>query len=413
MSDCPILHTGQAVVLREVALGLHNSGKYEVVVFAWGYNGTPHQFPFTMLPASARDFGRGGIPEAGIPGLEQIVDRIKPDIVWTVADIWMVNYIAELKNRATFKWIAYTPIDGLPILDYWHPWFENVDQLVMETKFGMDEVGKANPNLDLTYIYHGCKSEIFRPLSVTEKVQIRAGITYAGIKDENNIEPRRGLPIDAFVVGVVARNQPRKNFDKTLKAFAIFAKDKPNARLWLHTSPVDQGYNLVQLSCLLGIKDKVCFTPNYSIVQGLSETDLNIVMNTFDVHLLPTQGEGFGIPIVETMAAGVPQVVSDYTSHVEFAKEGGIMIPCEEYDDFITGMPHPVERAIPKPTEMAKILNTLYADVELKRKLSQGARAKAETMTWASTIPQWLGVVEKTLSNPPRAERLPLEIITY
>jgi glycosyltransferase involved in cell wall biosynthesis len=412
MTDCPLIHTGQAVVIREISLGLHALGKYDIVVAAWGYGGQPHQLPYTMLPASARDFGRNGIPEAGIPPFERIIDQVRPDIVWTVADIWMVDYITQMQNRNSFKWIAYTPIDGDPVPDNWVQWFRNADQLVCETKYGMDAVAGKCPDVDPTFIYHGCKPQAYRPLSDAEKKNIRQNINYQGIKADGSLENRRGLPEDAFVVGCFARNQPRKNFDKTLKAFKRFAKDKPNARLWIHAAPIDQAYNLPQIAKMWGIADKVCFTPNYNILRGLDENNLNMVMNTFDVHLLPTQGEGFGIPILETMAAGVPQIVSDYTSQVEFAREGGELIPLYEDDDFITGMPHPVERAIPRPSEMERLLNKLYSDPAHRLDLAKKARAKAETMSWAATIPQWEQVIDRTLARPPKSERLAVEILS-
>jgi len=412
MSDCPILHTGQAVVLREVALGLHNTGKYNIVIAAWGYNGVFNPFPFTMIPTSARDFGKTGFPEAGIPNIEGVIEMVKPEVLWTIGDCWMVNYITDLKNRNKFKWVGYTPVDGTPVLDYWLPWMKNMDQPVMETQYGVDEMAKAGlPGLP--FIYHGCNIENFRPLGPEAKKDIKKNISCLGVKDKNNMYVYKGLPEDSFVVGCVARNQPRKNFDKTLKAFKIFAQDKPNARLWLHTSPIDQGYNLPQLIEVLGIKDKVVFTPRYNIANGLSERDLNILMNTFDVHLLPTQGEGFGIPILETMAAGVPQVVTDYTSHVEFAKEGGLLIPVWEYDDFITGMPHPVERAIPRPTEAAKLIQQIYEDTELRNKLAKGARVKAETMSWAATIPKWDEIMQKVLMNQPKTSVGSFEVIKF
>lgn len=411
MSDCPLLHTGQAVVLREVSLGLHATGKYNIIVAGWGYNGIPHPLPYTMIPASARDFGKAGIPEAGIMGFEQLIDHFKPDIVWTVADIWMVDYIGRARNRGNFKWIAYTPVDGAPVLDYWVPWFKSADQMVMETQYGVDEVAKAAPDVDTRFIYHGCKPNVYFPLDPTTKAQIKTGIKYAQINDMSSMIVKQGLPVDSFIVGTFARNQPRKNFDKTLKAFKRFSRDKKNVFLWLHASAIDQGYNLPLLAKTMGIQDKLIFTPNYNIVNGLSEQDLNIVMNMWDVHLLPTQGEGFGIPILETMSAGVPQIVSDYTSQVEFAKFGGELIPLDEDDDFITGMPHPVERAIPKPSRMEEILNKMYNDSAYRLELAKGARKKAETMTWAATIPQWEEVIQNVIKAPHMFEKIDLDTL--
>jgi len=405
MSDSPLIHTGQAVVLRETSLRLHATGKYNIVLAGWGYNGYPHNLPFTLLPASPQDFGREGFPQAGIPGLEQMIDSVKPDILWTNADIWMVDYISRLKNRNSFKWIAHTPIDGDPIPDEWLPWFRNVDQLVMETKYGQDEVNKKDPNINPDYVYMGVNAHDYFPMLAPVKANIKKTIPWGAITDKG-LEIRNGVPDDTFIVGSFARNQPRKNWDKVLKAFKIFAKDKPNVRLWPHAAPVDQGYNLVQLAKLLGIADKMMFTPNYNILNGLGPRDLNAVMNMWDVHIMATQGEGFGIPILETMSCGVPQIVPDFSSHVEFAKEGGLLIPIDREDDTITGMPHPVERAIPRPTLMAGLLDKIYSDSELRSDLSKKARIKAASMTWGATVDPWQNIIDKVLARGSKAEKL-------
>ena len=410
MSDCPILHTGQAVVTRRIAMGLHNSGKYNVVVAAWGYNGYPHPFPFMMLPCSARDFGRGGNGEAGIPGINNIIDMVKPQVLWTIGDIWMVNYLADegaVPNRKKTKWVAYTPVDGTPIPEYWAPWLKAPDRLVCETNWGFDQVKNLIPDLDHRWVYHGTDEKKYYPLPDETKKKIRKGISYLAITGENNLDVRQGIGEDDFIVGTIARNQPRKNYDRNLKGFAMFAKDKPNAKLWIHANPIDQGYNLVQLANFLGIQDKVIFTPKNSIVNGLNEEEMNMMMNVFDVHLLPTQGEGFGIPILETMSAGVPQVVTDYTSHVEFAKTAGEMIPVVEYDDFITGLPHPVERAMPRPSNIKKCLDRIYNDKDYRLQCSKNARSVAEKMGWDATIPQWIKIFDDVIAAKPKSEQAP------
>jgi glycosyltransferase involved in cell wall biosynthesis len=400
MTDCPLLHTGQAVVCREIATGLSKLNKYNVVVAAWGYNGYPHDLPFLMLPASAKDFGKTGHPEAGVHGIEGIIDQVRPQFLWTIGDIWMVDYICNLKNRNNFKWVAYTPIDGEPIPRYWDPWFKNPNRLVMETQYGYDMVKKFDPSIDHRWIYHGCNPKKYYPLPEEARLAVKKQIKHLRITGESNLSHAQGLDEKDFVVGTLARNQPRKNYDRNLKGFSIFAKDKPNAKLWIHASPIDQGYNLVQLAHHFGIQDKVIFSDRNTINNGLSEDEMNLVMNMWDVHFLPTQGEGFGIPILETMASGVPQVVSDYTSHVEFASKGGLMIPLDPIDDFIMGLPHPVDRAVPKPSVCAATLQAMYADNDLRARLAVSARETAEKMSWAVTIPKWDAVFQELLAPP-------------
>ena len=404
MTDSPILSTGMGVVLREISLGLHATGAYEVIVAGWGHNGYPTNFPFPILPASSRDFGKNGNPEAGIPGLAQMIDMVKPDVLWALGDSWMLNYIKDLPNRKSFKYIQYMPVDGSPIPDYWIDWFSHADQLVLYSKYGVEELKKTSPNFNPPpeMIYHGNHPERYFPLPKEVRSDIRKKIAYWSVENKQLVT-RTGFSDDVFIVGTVARNQPRKNFDKIIKTFALFSKDKPNARLWLHSAVQDAAYNLSQLADMYKIGDKVCFTPNYNLTRGLSEQDMNFLMNIFDVHFLPCQGEGFGLPIIETMAAGVPQVVPDYTAHVEWCKDASELIPIDWNDDMITGMPHPVERAIPKVSESLKCLEKLYANKEHREKLAKNARSIAEKMTWTVTIPQWHKVIQDVVNRKEKS----------
>ena len=399
MSDSPLLHTGMGVVLREIAMGLISTGRYEVIGLGWGHNGYPHNLPFQLLPASARDFGKDGYPQAGIPGFAQTVDMVKPDVVWALGDSWMLNWIKDLPNRKNFKYIQYMPIDGDPIPTEWIPWVSHAEKLVLYSKYGVDEIAKAIPELKPAMIYHGTHPERYFPVSKEAKKEIKGKLSYWSVTGDNQISQMQGLADDTFVIGTVARNQPRKNFDKIIKAFSVFAKDKPNVRLWLHTAVQDAAYNLPKLAWMYGVGEKVCFTPNYNLTRGLSEQDFNLLMNVFDVHFLPTQGEGFGIPILETMSCGIPQVVTDYTAHVEWCKDSSVLIPVNRMDDFITGIPHPVERAIPKVSECVKALETIYNDKALRERLSKNARAVAEKMTWDVTIPQWDKVIQEVVNG--------------
>jgi len=53
---------------------------------------------------------------------------------------------------------------------------------------------------------------------------------------------------------------------------------------------------------------------------GVTEEKMVEIYNLMDVFVLPTAGEGFGIPTVEAMACGKPVIITNYTTGYELVK---------------------------------------------------------------------------------------------
>ena len=135
------------------------------------------------------------------------------------------------------------------------------------------------------------------------------------------------IPEDSYCVGMVAQNKSlpsRKSFQQSLEAFANFAKDKPNARLYLHTAVGTEqgGMNLIEYCIHLGIADKLIHTAYYNYLFKFSSEDLAKLYSSFDVLLNPAMGEGFGIPVIESQACGTPVIVGNWTSMPELLGSG-------------------------------------------------------------------------------------------
>jgi len=153
----------------------------------------------------------------------------------------------------------------------------------------------ALPGKKIAVIPLGVDGDVFRPLP--DRVEVKRRLIPGGE--------------DAFVVGCVARNQPRKQIPTLIKAFARFAHNKGDVFLWLHMAPQDVGWSLEELLDLHGLSGRSGFTSGLTPAIGLPDERLNEVYNAFDVMALPTAGEGFGLPLLESMAAGVPVLATD------------------------------------------------------------------------------------------------------
>ena len=126
----------------------------------------------------------------------------------------------------------------------------------------------------------------------------------------------RGEPI----IGAIARLSPVKGLDDLLKAIPTLLKDFPKLQVVL----VGDGPSREQLNRLayaLGIQEHV-------IISHPME-DTRIPLAAMQVFTSPALEEGFGLSIVEAMAAGVPVVASNVGGPAKIIEHGksGLLVP--------------------------------------------------------------------------------------
>jgi glycosyltransferase involved in cell wall biosynthesis len=135
-----------------------------------------------------------------------------------------------------------------------------------------------------------------------------------------------GIDPSVFVVGVNAANNDaiRKAPAEMMLAFAKFAQNRDDVLLSLHTGVhCDGGQDLEFLAESLGITDRILVVDQYRYSAGLiSPSDLADWYGAIDVLLGATYGEGFGIPLVEAMACGVPVITTKCSSMPEINPDG-------------------------------------------------------------------------------------------
>lgn len=156
-------------------------------------------------------------------------------------------------------------------------------------------------------VYLGCGPEAGRYLFGNRKFDIFNNAIDSKLFTFNNsvrLKKRKELSIsdDCFVLGSVARFCPQKNHEFMIKIFKEILKLNPNSILLLiGAGPLHDP--IVSKAKELGIASQIRFL-------GL-RSDINEVLQAFDVFLMPSLFEGLPVSLIEAQAAGLPIVLSD------------------------------------------------------------------------------------------------------
>ncbi|WP_239380710.1 glycosyltransferase family 1 protein [Frankia sp. CIT1] len=167
---------------------------------------------------------------------------------------------------------------------------------------------------------------------------------------------RLGLPTGGYLL-TLATLEPRKGLDTALAALA--EPTAPGLPLVHVGSPGWGGLDLRAEAERAGL-DSGRVHP----LGRLDDPDLAVVLSRATALLAPSRSEGFGLPVLEAMAHGVPAVVSDIPAFAEIGGDAVVTVPVAD------------------PAALAQAAAAVVADDGLRRGLAVAGRARAAAFSW-------------------------------
>ena len=151
----------------------------------------------------------------------------------------------------------------------------------------------------------------------------------------------RSINMDKFTVLSTFQYTPRKNPRALLCAWARSSLGKrQDCSLVLKTygSGFEDNTNIIKevASFRKSLNIPGLVRNVYPWTKLIPENRMRELYNTADVFVTTTRGEGFGMPMAEAMACGLPVIYADNTAHAEFCI--GYPVPCHATP--VIGMPH-------------------------------------------------------------------------
>jgi len=209
------------------------------------------------------------------------------------------------------------------------------------------------------------KRDLMRLLGIPQE---RITVVYPGVGEEFHprskeelARARRRLRLPARYILYVGTIEPRKGLDTLVRAYALLRRRGFAQRLVIAGK---KGWHVERLLALveeLGLKRDVLF-PGY-----VPERELPFLYNLADLLAFPSRYEGFGLPVLEAMACGVPVVCSNVASLPEIVGDAALMLRPDA------------------PELWAEEMARLLTDEELRARLRWRGRKQAQRFSWKKT----------------------------
>jgi glycosyltransferase involved in cell wall biosynthesis len=223
-------------------------------------------------------------------------------------------------------------------------------------------------------------------------------------EDKKKAREQLGLNPEDFIVFNGNRNQFRKRIDITVSAFAKFAIDRPDTKLYLHMGLKDQGWDVMPLFARemrrqgLDPNNRIIMTSPESHPPSVPVELLNTIYNVADVGVNTCKGEGWGLVNFEHAACRVAQVVPDHTSCKEIFDGSGLLIKSLHADvdtNFGRIMP------CPDDNHLAELLGKLYDDRALLDKVAQDCYDRVTNIcfSWDTIAEQFDEVFQEVIAK--------------
>jgi glycosyltransferase involved in cell wall biosynthesis len=116
----------------------------------------------------------------------------------------------------------------------------------------------------------------------------------------------------------------------------------------------------------------------------LDRGELNAVMRSAEAVVFPSLLEGFGLPVVEAMAVGVPVITSNVSSLPEVGGDAVLYVDPRD------------------PADIAAAIVRLSGDGELRLALVESGRKRAALFRWDEAARATAGVLRRVAGMPER-----------
>lgn len=193
-------------------------------------------------------------------------------------------------------------------------------------------------------------------------------------KSDNEIELLKNRGIQGNYIAFIGLFEPRKFVPTLIEAFAKVANQIEDYKLVL-AGGKGWGANEIKNSISnSGIATRI-ITPG-----RLSDEEVGPFLRNAKIFVYPSIYEGFGMPVLESMACGTPTITTNSSSLKEVAGKGALLFEPENSD------------------QLSELIISLLNNKTIYQQMSNKAIARSKDFSWENCATQHLLAYEKAIS---------------
>jgi glycosyltransferase involved in cell wall biosynthesis len=173
----------------------------------------------------------------------------------------------------------------------------------------------------------------------------------------------------------VSTLHPHKNIERLMRAFALFRASRSEFRLVVAGFKGFAARELAVTRRELGLQESVRFTG------WIPREDLYSLFEHADACVAPSLFEGFGLPVVEALAAGIPTACSAIAPFEEIAGDAAVRFAPESVE------------------EIAEAMRRITSDENFRAVARVQGPARARLFDWRSSARLTIAALEKAESG--------------
>lgn len=304
LSECPTVPSGYGKATKYFVYNLKQLG-YDIVSLCYSIIGRAELSDGTVVSSA---------PSTPM----EIIQKFKPDVIIMFGAPWIVplaNFLPMIPSALSVdrhvKFIGYFIHEFIDAPENIKKLFRLVHLLAVTNPREAKYVGVDRYHV----VPHGVNTDLWKP----------------GVKPLNDFKKIANVD---YVISMVAKNHPRKRFDVFFESTALAAKRlKKKIGILPYTSQ-NGFWNLTAIyesvSKYYNVNIPIFRLTEYEAIFGLPEPTQVQFLSGIDIHMLPTLGEAWSLPISETLALGKPNITTEtpvlkdiYKNYIRYVKPSG------------------------------------------------------------------------------------------